>query len=869
MKKDVLLRFMQEQQQKLQPVISNEGFKNGAPPAGTNYRIPSDTLYNPTPHHIKAVSNNGMEAELQPFDETQVHFPGAEYVDEYEMRYGGIRKFLSKAQEGLQVTARPNLPDLSKPLSKNAVRVNRNADSDSFFENVAEFADPTGITSWDDAKKAYAEWQRSGEPYPTVDQALSIFGAVPALGKFSKIKYLDPESIKQAYKYIPWQQIVNFFDTSEDIQNDNTSQRVQSMPVKKEGGLSKFLPKAQTGLQAGMQAGMQAGIPADADRYGVNAAYDANQQFANQADVDAYREVQGDINRGSGRAAYEQRILEEINRQQMLAQKDAYGEFNVKEHADFLPQWVLDNPDSYYCISGACYTVNQAGEPLRFYDNSTAQNQILAGNVPNWKVNHDTSIPQGGDIMQFLKDDSYTANRLNDGKVHLGGPHHAGVIVPGSMKKNPDGTISVQAYMNGGSGDMTLGNWYTYNPKTDLEVLTDDNGVPMRDDKGEFATHYGFIEENGRYVQKFGTLQSLIDLGIEPDYIRQAEGIQFLTRDFSKEDAGKVKKRNLKRQKIEEEDPQFFKKGQERRWATYAPGLITFTGDDHAYMYGEDLGRGNQYLGSLSEEANRLLTRNTDKFDYNLDELSKTAGFKDILGMVNDPQWKQDFMKKYNISNREFNGVVLNTLGIYGQETGFGTKKGEGVKGLKENDYVRSKAAMVQNIWNKLTGQGSNEVLGTEDYSRGLTQVKFRNISKEDREKYGLTAQNIESDPKKAFIAAMLVSAQNLPELRRLAQKGETASLDESNYLDFLPYMYQMPNRLRRGDKKTITRAIDEGVSPEQALVKDPNSPEANNNYLKNVRTYASLFNHNPLQETLEIRKYGGPFSPLGKFIKD
>lgn len=718
MKKDVLLRFMQEQQQKLQPVVSNEGFKNGAPPAGTNYRIPSDTLYNPTPHRIKAVSNNGMQAELQPFDETQVHFPGAEYVDEYEMRMGGLKK---------------------------------------------------------------------------------------------------------------------------------------------------FLPKAQKGLQAGMQAGMQAGIPADADRYGVNAAYDAN-SLVNQADVDAYYNAQNAINSGgSGRAEYEQRIWEEINRQQDLAQKNPDGIFNVKEHADFLPQWILDNPDSYYCISGACYTVNQAGEPLRFYDNSTAQNEILAGNVPNWKVNNDTRIPQGGDIMQFLRD----AANPGDNKIHLGGPHHAGVIVPGSIVNNPDGTISVGAYMNSGTGVMELGSAYTYNPKTDLLVFQDQYGNTIKDEKGNIATHYTIVEENGESVAHYGTpeyLKSKFGNENYDPYISQAEGVQFLTRDFITDD---IKTRKLKKQKIEDEDPQFFKKGQERRWATYAPGLITFTGDDHAYMYGEDLGRGNQYLGSLSEEANRLLTRNTDKFDYNLDELSKTAGFKDILGMVNDPQWKQDFMKKYNISNREFNGVVLNTLGIYGQETGFGTKKGEGVKGLKENDYVRSKAAMVQNVWNKLTGQGSNEVLGTEDYSRGLTQVKFRNISKEDREKYGLTAQNIESDPKKAFIAAMLVSAQNLPELRRLAQKGETAALDESNYLDFLPYMYQMPNRLRRGDKKTITRAIDEGVSPEQALVKDPNSPEANNNYLKNVRTYASLFNHNPLQETLEIRKYGGPFSPLGKFIKD
>ena len=92
--KDVLMKFIAAQQQKTQPVVSNNGFLNGAPPAGTYYRIPSDTLYNPTPHRIKAVSDNGIETVLEPHDETNVHFPGAQYADEYEMRYGGLQKFV-------------------------------------------------------------------------------------------------------------------------------------------------------------------------------------------------------------------------------------------------------------------------------------------------------------------------------------------------------------------------------------------------------------------------------------------------------------------------------------------------------------------------------------------------------------------------------------------------------------------------------------------------------------------------------------------------------------------------------------------------------------------------------------------------------
>jgi len=76
----------------LSPFVSSEGFKQGPPPAGTNYRIPSDTLYNPTPYKIKAVSDNNITQYLEPGDTTSKVFPGANYVDEYPaMAMGGNR----------------------------------------------------------------------------------------------------------------------------------------------------------------------------------------------------------------------------------------------------------------------------------------------------------------------------------------------------------------------------------------------------------------------------------------------------------------------------------------------------------------------------------------------------------------------------------------------------------------------------------------------------------------------------------------------------------------------------------------------------------------------------------------------------------
>lgn len=74
------------------PFVSNDGYKQGPPPPGKHYRILSDTLYNPTPYRIKAVSDNNITQYLEPGDTTNKVFHGAKYVDEYPaMRLGGNR----------------------------------------------------------------------------------------------------------------------------------------------------------------------------------------------------------------------------------------------------------------------------------------------------------------------------------------------------------------------------------------------------------------------------------------------------------------------------------------------------------------------------------------------------------------------------------------------------------------------------------------------------------------------------------------------------------------------------------------------------------------------------------------------------------
>ena len=67
------------------------------------------------------------------------------------------------------------------------------APSETLVEDILEVIDPTGITSWDDAKRAYESYtkrkEESDESFvlPTFDEFVDVLGAVPAAGKFAKV----------------------------------------------------------------------------------------------------------------------------------------------------------------------------------------------------------------------------------------------------------------------------------------------------------------------------------------------------------------------------------------------------------------------------------------------------------------------------------------------------------------------------------------------------------------------------------------------------------------------------------------------------------------------------------------------------------
>lgn len=76
------------------PIISSEGFLNGPPPPGANYRIPGNSIYNPTPYNILARGSNGQEKIIAAGDRSVQNFGDADYVDEFEIaKKGGEKKY--------------------------------------------------------------------------------------------------------------------------------------------------------------------------------------------------------------------------------------------------------------------------------------------------------------------------------------------------------------------------------------------------------------------------------------------------------------------------------------------------------------------------------------------------------------------------------------------------------------------------------------------------------------------------------------------------------------------------------------------------------------------------------------------------------
>lgn len=517
--------------------------------------------------------------------------------------------------------------------------------------------------------------------------------------------------------------------------------------------------------------------------------------------IESLKSVQDEINLNinsadsGSRKNYEARVLDSINR---------LGEIDISE-TGYMPEDVKqaaykEGRVPYYCISGACYALGEAGEDLKYYSNSKLQEDIETGKIKDWKLNFDTKNIRGGDIVQF------TGNRTR--------AHHAGLVVPNSIRYEKDGSIIFDAYMNSGDGKMYIRKDYKLDPKTDK-----------------------------------------VETGLT------SETIQLVTKAFDEPDPELVSKRKAIKEEILKYDPKF-EEGENKtiRYNTFSPDQIeqVATGSNMQYRDLNFLTRVGG--GDEIDKVGRFLGKN-----MSYQEFADKAKFEPILEKVNSPEFKKEFMEKYNISNEEYNASVLTSLGIYGQETGFGFK----TKKYKENNAVRKIGAAGENLLRIATGKEKRST-DQQDFSRGLTQVKLRNISEEDRKKYNITEKSLEKDPTSAIVAAMIVNAQNMPTLRKIASDGRNQAVTEENYLDYLPYLYNQRGAILRGDEENKKRASKkarqgrQGVEADQAankaasesIIINPNDIGANNEYVTNVNTFSKLFEVMPSTiSPIEIKK--------------
>ena len=98
-------------------------------------------------------------------------------------------------------------------------------DVDSVIENVFEFFDLSGVSSWDDAQRAYASMKQRDASLPNFNEFVDMLGALPAVGKFSKPVRAAGNMIALAKPTVDYARYLNLlmegYDSAQDIYEDN------------------------------------------------------------------------------------------------------------------------------------------------------------------------------------------------------------------------------------------------------------------------------------------------------------------------------------------------------------------------------------------------------------------------------------------------------------------------------------------------------------------------------------------------------------------------------------------------------------------------------------------------------------------------
>lgn len=204
--RDLLSEF--EQQQSMQVAQTPQQQQQGLRPAHQAGNVNQSMAFPNVPPNTP-FNTMGMKApiDIKKFDE-QGHLvrsydnvpPGVQNLPTGPQR-GTVIETPTKMQFGGQVdntrVATPQPPQyqyqLNPPppspyrdqgtITPDKSSFNAWRDEDSLFENAVEFFDPTGITSWDDARRAYNSMKNRGASIPNLDEGLDMFGAIPLFGR--------------------------------------------------------------------------------------------------------------------------------------------------------------------------------------------------------------------------------------------------------------------------------------------------------------------------------------------------------------------------------------------------------------------------------------------------------------------------------------------------------------------------------------------------------------------------------------------------------------------------------------------------------------------------------------------------------------
>jgi len=93
-------------------------------------------------------------------------------------------------------------PSLAPSYNEKGTSRAINKPSNSLLEDIIEVIDPTGISSWDDASRAYDSYteriKNTNKYLPTMDEFFDVLSVVPTIGKIPKAAKI----IRGASKYI-------------------------------------------------------------------------------------------------------------------------------------------------------------------------------------------------------------------------------------------------------------------------------------------------------------------------------------------------------------------------------------------------------------------------------------------------------------------------------------------------------------------------------------------------------------------------------------------------------------------------------------------------------------------------------------------